>query len=48
VTLRVGVLVVQNLPDHPAEVKVAHGYAAPGIVQRLAEEALPDLRAELG
>jgi alkanesulfonate monooxygenase SsuD/methylene tetrahydromethanopterin reductase-like flavin-dependent oxidoreductase (luciferase family) len=34
-------------PDHPAEVKVAHGEAAPGIVRRLAEEVLPDLRAEL-
>ena len=34
-------------PDHPAEVKVAHGEAAPGIVRRIAEEVLPDLRAEL-
>lgn len=34
-------------PDHPAEEGVAHGYAAPGIVQRLAEEVLPALRDEL-
>jgi hypothetical protein len=34
-------------PDHPAEAKVAHGYAAPGIVRRLAEEVLPALRDEL-
>lgn len=34
-------------PDHPAEEGVAHGYAAPGIVQRLAEEVLPALRHEL-
>jgi alkanesulfonate monooxygenase SsuD/methylene tetrahydromethanopterin reductase-like flavin-dependent oxidoreductase (luciferase family) len=35
-------------PNHPAEVRVAHGEAAPGIVRRIAEEVLPDLRAELG
>lgn len=35
-------------PDHPAEVRVAHGEAAPGIVRRIAEEVLPALRAELG
>ena len=35
-------------PDHPAEAKVAHGEAAPGIVRRIAEEVLPGLRAELG
>ena len=34
-------------PDHPAEEGVAHGYAAPGIVRRLAEEVLPALRDEL-
>jgi alkanesulfonate monooxygenase SsuD/methylene tetrahydromethanopterin reductase-like flavin-dependent oxidoreductase (luciferase family) len=34
-------------PDHPAEVKVAHGEAAPQIVRRIAEEVLPELRAEL-
>jgi alkanesulfonate monooxygenase SsuD/methylene tetrahydromethanopterin reductase-like flavin-dependent oxidoreductase (luciferase family) len=34
-------------PDHPAEERVAHGYAAPGIVRRLAEEVLPALRDEL-
>ena len=34
-------------PDHPAEEKVAHGYAAPAIVRRIAEEVLPALRAEL-
>ncbi len=34
-------------PDHPAEAKVAHGEAAPGIVRRIAEEVLPALRAEL-
>ena len=34
-------------PDHPAEQKVAHGVAAPGIVRRIAEEVLPALRAEL-
>lgn len=34
-------------PDHPAEEKVAHGVAAPGIVRRIAEEVLPALRAEL-
>jgi alkanesulfonate monooxygenase SsuD/methylene tetrahydromethanopterin reductase-like flavin-dependent oxidoreductase (luciferase family) len=34
-------------PDHPAEEKVAHGYAAPDIVRRLAEEVLPALRDEL-
>lgn len=34
-------------PDHPAEVKVAHGEAAPGIVRRIAEDVLPGLRAEL-
>ena len=34
-------------PDHPAEEGVAHGYAAPGIVRRLAEEVLPALREEL-
>lgn len=35
-------------PDHPGEAKVAHGFAAPGIVRRIAEEVLPGLRAELG
>lgn len=35
-------------PDHPAEARVAHGPAAPGIVRRIAEEVLPELRAELG
>ncbi len=35
-------------PGHPAEEKVAHGYAAPGIVRQIAEEVLPPLRAELG
>jgi alkanesulfonate monooxygenase SsuD/methylene tetrahydromethanopterin reductase-like flavin-dependent oxidoreductase (luciferase family) len=35
-------------PDHPAEVRVAHGEAAPGIVRRIAEEVLPALRDELG
>jgi alkanesulfonate monooxygenase SsuD/methylene tetrahydromethanopterin reductase-like flavin-dependent oxidoreductase (luciferase family) len=39
--------VVLVAPDHPAEVKVAHGPAAPGIVRRIAEEVLPALRAEL-
>ncbi len=34
-------------PDHPAEEGVAHGYAAPGIVRRLAEEVLPALRDTL-
>ena len=34
-------------PDHPAEQGVGHGYAAPGIVQRLADEVLPGLRDEL-
>lgn len=34
-------------PDHPAEERVAHGYAAPDIVRRLAEEVLPALRDEL-
>lgn len=34
-------------PNHPAEEKVAHGYAAPDIVRRLAEEVLPVLRDEL-
>ena len=34
-------------PDHPAEDRIAHGYAAPGIVRRLAEEVLPALREEL-
>ncbi|GAC1611593.1 MAG: LLM class flavin-dependent oxidoreductase [Mycobacteriales bacterium] len=34
-------------PDHPAEDKMAHGYAAPGIVRRLAEDVLPALRDEL-
>lgn len=34
-------------PDHPAEARVAHGEAAPGIVQRIAEDVLPELRAEL-
>ena len=34
-------------PDHPAEVKVAHGVAAPDIVRRIAEDVLPGLRAEL-
>ena len=34
-------------PDHPAEAKVAHGYAAPGIVRSIAEEVLPALREEL-
>ena len=35
-------------PDHPAEVRVAHGEAAPRIVRRIAEEVLPALRDELG
>ena len=35
-------------PDHPAEARVAHGPAAPDIVRRIAEEVLPELRAELG
>lgn len=39
--------VVLMHPDHPAEAKVAHGFAAPGIVRTLAEEVLPALRAEL-
>ena len=34
-------------PDHPAERLVAHGFAAPDIVRRIAEEVLPSLRAEL-
>lgn len=34
-------------PDHPAEEGVAHGFAGPGIVRRLAEEVLPALRDEL-
>lgn len=34
-------------PDHPAEAAMAHGYAAPGIVRRIAEEVLPALRDEL-
>ena len=34
-------------PDHPAEAKVAHGFAAPDIVRRIAEEVLPALRDEL-
>lgn len=34
-------------PDHPAEVRVAHGVAAPDVVRRIAEDVLPGLRAEL-
>ncbi len=34
-------------PDHPAEAKLAHGQAPPGIVRRIAEEVLPALRVEL-
>lgn len=40
--------VVLPHPDHPAEVRVGHGAAAPDVVRRIAEEVLPDLRAELG
>jgi alkanesulfonate monooxygenase SsuD/methylene tetrahydromethanopterin reductase-like flavin-dependent oxidoreductase (luciferase family) len=39
--------VVLAHPGHPAEARLAHGEAAPGIVRRIAEEVLPDLRAEL-
>ena len=34
-------------PDHPAEEKVAHGFAAPDVVRRIADEVLPALRDEL-
>lgn len=39
--------VVLMHPDHPAEVRVAHGVAAPDVVRRIAEDVLPGLRAEL-
>ena len=39
--------VVLMHPDHPAEVRVGHGPAAPGIVRQLAEDVIPGLRAEL-
>ena len=39
--------VVLMHPDHPAEVAVGHGPAAPDVVRRIAEDVLPDLRAEL-
>jgi len=35
-------------PDHPAEAALGHGVAAPGIVRDIAEQLLPQLRAELG
>ncbi len=35
-------------PDHPAEALLRHGKVAPDVVRRIAEELLPDLRAELG
>jgi alkanesulfonate monooxygenase SsuD/methylene tetrahydromethanopterin reductase-like flavin-dependent oxidoreductase (luciferase family) len=34
-------------PDHPAEAALGHGVAAPGIVRDIAEQLLPELRAEL-
>jgi alkanesulfonate monooxygenase SsuD/methylene tetrahydromethanopterin reductase-like flavin-dependent oxidoreductase (luciferase family) len=40
--------VVMIHPGHPAERLVRHGEAAPDIVRRIAEDLLPDLRAELG
>ena len=39
--------VVVMHPDHPAHVRAGHGEADPHIVRRIAEEVLPDLRAEL-
>jgi alkanesulfonate monooxygenase SsuD/methylene tetrahydromethanopterin reductase-like flavin-dependent oxidoreductase (luciferase family) len=39
--------VVLAHPDHPGEAKVGHGEAAPDIVRRIAEDVLPQLRAEL-
>ena len=39
--------VVVMHPDHPAHVRAGHGEAAPDVVQRIAEEMLPGLRAEL-
>ena len=39
--------VVLAHPDHPAEVRVAHGEAGPDVVRRIAEDVLPGLRAEL-
>lgn len=39
--------VVLAHPGHPAEQLVGHGEAAADIVRRIAEEVLPDLRAEL-
>ena len=39
--------VVVMHPDHPAHDRAGHGEADPHIVQRIAEEVLPGLRAEL-
>jgi alkanesulfonate monooxygenase SsuD/methylene tetrahydromethanopterin reductase-like flavin-dependent oxidoreductase (luciferase family) len=39
--------VVVMHPDHPAHARAGHGEADPHIVRRIAEEVLPDLRAEL-
>lgn len=39
--------VVLPHPDHPAEARLSHGRAAPDVVRRIAEDVLPELRAEL-
>lgn len=39
--------VVLMHPGHPAHKRAGHGEAAPDVVRRIAEEVLPDLRAEV-